>query len=867
MVKENVSHYRIIEKLGGGGMGIVYKAEDTRLHRFVALKFLPPELTRDDEAKERFIREAQAASALDHNNICSIHEIDETEDGQIFICMNCYEGETLRKKIENSSLKIEDAINIVFQIAEGLRQAHSKGIIHRDIKPENIFITDDGIVKIVDFGLAKLSQRSTITKRKESLGTISYMSPEQAVGKDVDIRTDIWSLGVVLYEILTGKLPFKGEYDSAVIYNILNSEPEPINNIRNDLPDAIIKIINKSLNKDANRRYKNADEFLNDLKELRQEPEHITLTYLPVKKINKKRIILYSSTIFAIILIVTLWLLLKGTGTDENKSIGVLPFVTFNDTAEDLFFADGMHEEITAQLSKISDLRVIARTSMVLYKNTKKRISDIGDELGVKYLLEGSIRRIGNEIRVTAQLINTETEGNIWGGAFEANEVNLFNIQNEIAKRISEELSLKILPVEKTSIEKHMTSNRKAYDFYLKGRYYSTNYVDSLGTAKAAEMFDSAAYYDNNFAEAYAWASVFHTRMYSWYLWDQTPVRLQKSKTSLDRAILLSSNLPEVLLAKGYYLRYIDGKKDEALKEYEAALKEKPRWAFLLSQLGDLYADFGNWKKAREMLVQKRVIDPISLKLPNELEPFYISTALREWDRAKREAEEYLSSHPEDPYSYSNLANLMIDGYGDLKTARSILEEGSKKNPNIYRGGRTIEGIYFWKLKYFERKFDGALTSLNEKLPPEFWPIIQKYIKQGFTYRAKGDIENSFKAFDSARVVIEKIITEKDDLYSHAQLAYALAGIGKKDEAISQIKSVIQKSSSGSKMNLWTKMDYEVIEVEVYMLLRMYSEAIDKMDEILKKPGMLSVWQLKLHPIFDPIRNNERFKKIIEKYS
>lgn len=867
MVKEKVSHYRIIERLGGGGMGIVYKAEDTRLHRFVALKFLPPELTRDDEAKERFIREAQAASALDHNNICSIHEIDETEDGQIFICMNCYEGETLRKKIENSSLKIEDAINIVFQIAEGLRQAHSKGIIHRDIKPENIFITDDGTVKIVDFGLAKLSQRSTITKRKESLGTISYMSPEQAVGKDVDIRTDIWSLGVVLYEMLTGKLPFKGEYDSAIIYNILNSEPELINNIRNDLPDTLIKIINKSLNKDANRRYKNADEFINDLKELRQEPEHITSTYLPVKKINKKRIILYSSTIFAIILIITLWLLLKGTGTDENKSIGVLPFVTFNDTAEDLFFADGMHEEITAQLSKISDLRVIARTSMVLYKNTKKRISDIGDELGVKYLLEGSIRRIGNEIRVTAQLINTETEGNIWGGAFEANEVNLFNIQNEIAKRISEELSLKILPVEKTSIEKHMTTNKKAYDFYLKGKYYSINYVDSAGTSQAADMFDSAYYYDKNFAEAYAWASIFHTRMYAFNLWDQTPARLLKSKTALDKAISLSADLPEVRVARGYYFRYVDGKKNEALQEYEAVLKERPRWAFLLSQLGDLHANFGNWENARDMLRQKRTIDPVSLKLPNELEPFYISTILREWDTAKRESEEYLSSHPDDPVAYSLLSNLLIDGFGDLKTAGSILEEGSKKTPYIYRGGSIVGGILFWKLKYFERKLDDALNCLTQKLPPDFWPIIQKHIKQGFTYRAKGDMTNSIKAFDSARIVIEQIIKEKDDLYSHAQLAYALAGIGKKDEAISQIKNVIEKSSSGPKMNLWTKMDYEVILVEVCMLLGMHTEAMDKMEELLSKPGTLSVWQLKLHPVYDPIRNNERFKKIIEKFS
>jgi eukaryotic-like serine/threonine-protein kinase len=265
MIGQTISHYRILEKLGGGGMGIVYKAEDTRLHRTVALKFLPPELTRDDEAKQKFINEAQSASSLDHNNICTIHEIDETEEERLFICMNYYEGETLKKKITKGPLKLEEAIDMTIQIAMGLQKAHEKGIVHRDIKPANIFITNDDIVKILDFGLAKLVGQTMITKTGATLGTVAYMSPEQIRGEEVDGRTDIWSLGVVLYEMITGKLPFKGEYEQAIMFAILNQEPELITDILLDIPVNIEKIIFKALSKNSSTRYLSVNDFATDI--------------------------------------------------------------------------------------------------------------------------------------------------------------------------------------------------------------------------------------------------------------------------------------------------------------------------------------------------------------------------------------------------------------------------------------------------------------------------------------------------------------------------------------------------------------------------------------------------------------------------
>ncbi|MCI0698839.1 serine/threonine protein kinase [candidate division KSB1 bacterium] len=283
MVGKTISHYKILEKLGGGGMGVVYKAQDLKLDRFVALKFLPHHLSADEEEKKRFIHEAKAASALDHPNICTIHEIDETKDGQIFICMAYYEGETLKKKIERSPSPIDQTLDLAIQIAQGLAKAHEHGITHRDIKPANVMITQDGVVKIVDFGLAKLAGQPRLTKAGMTLGTAAYMSPEQARGEEVDHRADIWSLGVVVYEMLTGKLPFWSEYEQAVIYSILHEEPKPMTTLRPGVPPELERIVSKAIAKRADERYQRMDEMLVDLKSIARELEFGTSSYRPSK--------------------------------------------------------------------------------------------------------------------------------------------------------------------------------------------------------------------------------------------------------------------------------------------------------------------------------------------------------------------------------------------------------------------------------------------------------------------------------------------------------------------------------------------------------------------------------------------------------
>jgi non-specific serine/threonine protein kinase len=344
MISKTISHYKILEKLGGGGMGLVYKAKDTKLKRTVALKFLPSELTRDPETKQRFIQEAQSASLLDHPNICTIHEIDETKDGQMFICMACYEGETLNEKIKRGSLRLDDVVNIIIQVAEGLAKAHSKGIVHRDIKPANIFITEDRQVKILDFGLAKLAGQKRITRFGTAVGTATYMSPEQARGEEVDQRTDIWSLGVVLYEMITGQLPFKGENWEAVLYSIFNEEPQqPLRNIYSDVPESLQQIVQKMLKKEIQERYKDMETLITDLKSINLKSNSITSPRVVEDK--------------------------------PSSSIAILPFMDMSPEKDQAYFCEGIAEELINSLTRIKGVsKVYASLLKPQLFHSKKKI-------------------------------------------------------------------------------------------------------------------------------------------------------------------------------------------------------------------------------------------------------------------------------------------------------------------------------------------------------------------------------------------------------------------------------------------------------------------------------------------------------------
>jgi serine/threonine protein kinase/tetratricopeptide (TPR) repeat protein len=464
--------YRIVEELGRGGMGVVYKAEDTKLKRTVALKFLPPELTHIPEVHERFTREAQAAAALDHPNICTVYEFDQAEDMN-FISMAYIEGQSLRKKIESGPLELEEALKIAAQVAEGLQEAHKKGVVHRDIKSANIMVTERGQAKIMDFGLARMSGTTLLTQEGTAMGTIAYMSPEQARGEAVDHRTDIWSLGVVMYEMLTGKMPFKGEHEQAVVYSILKEKPDPITNIKSDIPAPIEQVVSKALEKNLDDRYQGVEELLDDLRSISAGivPEEIKTRLRKEKLRKRKKAILYAGAACLVILMAILAFTLFKSPPETIDSIAVLPLGNLTGDPEQDYFVDGVTDELIGQLGQISGLRrVISRTSVMQYKDTDKSLPEIARELNVDALVEGTVYQVGDNVSIKLQLFDAlPEERSLWTKRYDRPKTDVLRMYNEIAGDIAENIQVKLTADETSRLAGARQVNTEAYEAYLKG--------------------------------------------------------------------------------------------------------------------------------------------------------------------------------------------------------------------------------------------------------------------------------------------------------------------------------------------------------------------------------------------------------------
>ena len=468
--------YRIVEPIGKGGMGVVYKAEDTKLKRTVALKFLPPELAESPEAGERFIREAQAVAALSHPHICTIHGISEEED-QSFIVMEYIEGQSLRQKILKGPLDQTEALDIAIQVAEGLEEAHKKGIVHRDIKPGNIMLTEKGTAKVMDFGLAKVFGGSLITREAKTMGTVAYMSPEQAKGEVVDHRTDIWSLGVVLYEMLTGQLPFKGEYDQSMIHSILNHEPEPITKIRKDLPLGLEQVIYKALAKNPCDRYQSMEDFLDELKAIAEglKPLRAKAGLFRGRILGLKKIYAYAGLACIVILAVFAILFLPPKRGQKFDSIAVMPLENLSGDPEQDSLAESIHDDLITNLAGLSSLKaVIARRTVMRFKGKDTPPQKIAQELHVKALITGALRRSEDRVHVTAQLINPTTGSQVWAHSYERDMRDVMSLENEIVAAITREVNLQLTPQERSRLASARTVNPEAYVAYTKGRFYLT---------------------------------------------------------------------------------------------------------------------------------------------------------------------------------------------------------------------------------------------------------------------------------------------------------------------------------------------------------------------------------------------------------
>jgi serine/threonine protein kinase/Tfp pilus assembly protein PilF len=610
MLGKTISHYRILEKLGGGAMGVVYKAEDVKLKRSVALKLLPPELTRFPDARERFIQEAQAASALDHTNICIIHEIDETEDGQIYMVLTFYEGETLKRKIQRGPLRLEQAIDIAIQIAQGLGQAHEMGIVHRDIKPANLMITRDGVVKIVDFGLAKLAERDKPTQLETIMGTVAYMSPEQAQGEEVDQRTDIWSLCVVLYQMITGRLPFQGTYEQAIVYSILNEEPAPIKDLPAEISSSLNKILRKALSKNLDSRYQVTKEILVDLRKLKKEIESIRE---------------------------------RSSERKPQLSIAVLPFANLSPSPDQEYFCEGMAEEIINALTHLEGLRVAARTSAFSFRDKAIDIREIGKKLNVETLLEGSVKRAGNRVRITTQLINVTDGYHLWSEKYDREMQDVFAIQDEISLAIVDKLRVRLLGKQKAKLIKRHTEAIDAYSLYLKGRYFWNKRTEE-SLRKAVQYFEQAIQKDPGYALAYTGLADSYILLAEYSLLPPKNA-FPKAKAAVMKALEIEETLAEAHTSLASIKTLNDWDWIGAKREFKLAIEFNPGYATAHQWYAEYLTMTGQYAEAISECKRAQELDPLSLIIG-------VTTAVtllcgtRRYDRVTEECQKVLEMDP-----------------------------------------------------------------------------------------------------------------------------------------------------------------------------------------------------------------------------
>lgn len=680
MIGETVSHYKISEKLGEGAMGVVYKARDLKLKRDVALKFLPTHLVGDNQAKTRLINEAQTTAALQHPNIAVVYDFVESEAETVMV-MEFLEGETLAQKIKLQELSIEQILDWSMGIVSGLVAAHEKGITHRDIKPQNIMITPAGMAKIMDFGVAKLRGTPTLTEAGSRIGTLDYAAPELVMGSKGDHRSDIFSLGVVLYELLTGQRPFQGDHDAAVVYAIVNETPKSLTYFRKDVPPVMVRLVMKMLEKKKEHRYQSIDELSTDLQEVRLYMNGGRLTpdsnglveninqpktnsrFSKEKYSNKqisnvnllrwKKSYTYVSILILLILVVWIGFQLLTGSNKTIESIAVLPLENLSGDPEQEYFVSGMTDALITNLAKIGALKVISKTSVMQYQNTEKSLPEIAQELKVDAVIEGSVMRAGDDVRITVQLIEGESDNHLWAESYGRKLHNILKLQDEVAQAIVTQIKLKLTPQEQVRLTSSHTVNSEAYHAYLKGKYFFDKHSES-GFRKSIKYYKTAIEKDTTYANAYAGLAMSYIGLGSPGVEVLHPMEIMlKAKTAAIKALELDDMSAEAHTMLGMVKLFYEWDWSGAEKELKRGIELNPNYA-ISHMFYSLYLTVvGKHKEAIVTTKRALELDPLSVGMNVTLGNQFFEA--RQYDQAIKQVLNALEMNPNNWHAHWSL--------------------------------------------------------------------------------------------------------------------------------------------------------------------------------------------------------------------
>ena len=883
LIGRTIGHYKILKQIGGGGMGEVYLARDINVGRDAALKVLPARLGGNVERLRRFKREARAVGSLNHPNIMTIYEVS-ADDSDRYIASELIEGETLHDRLARGRMELQEAIEIALQVASALVASHSAGVVHRDIKPQNIMIRPDGYVKVLDFGIAKLAERelpATVTKAETLtfvetnvgaiLGTVCYMSPEQARAAPVDKGTDIWSLGVVLYEMTTGYAPFTGRTLGEVMSSIVEKEPLPLAQYLEHAPPELQQIVTKALQKNTEERFQTASEMHEVLRQLRHKLELAAEMEQSARRDSWARWIRSTTAAGVAILAVSLVVVLplyrfriSPTTSIPEKSVAVLPFENLSADTANSYFADGMQDEILSDLAKIADLKVISRTSVMQYKAGRGRnLRDISRQLGVANVLEGTIQREGNRVRVNAQLIDARNDRHMWSQTYDREVSDIFALQNDIAETIAGQLQAKLSAGEKKAIERAPTKDLNAFGLYTRAKNLLLKTTFSSDAKadlhQAAELLNQAVARDPSFFEAYCQLAYTNDTLYfSGY--DHTSARLKLAEEAVQAAIRLDPDAGETHLAQAWHLYsgYLDY--DAALAELERSRQSLPNDARICQLSGFIQRRQGRWEESTQNLQRAINLDPRNVYTLQQIALSY--DYLRRYADEESVLDRVLAIVPDDVDTKIAHGCVQLNWHGDTRVLHGIVASIRSTNPAAM--SRIADAWLFCALSERDPDFArDALVYAEEKPHISSDNVaLSRLFLQALIARMSNDNAAAQSAFTAARAEQEKTVQAQPG-YGPAICLLGLidAGLGRKEEALREGRQAVallpveRDALNGAAMIKYLSV--------VAAWTGEKDLACEQLERAIRLPGCLSYGHLKLLPLWDPLRGDPRFEKIV----